>query len=153
MSWQCRLIEMVGTREVHFDPPPGGGICGKTLLVDVAGGEHDYDDLPVGTMFALPDGAHDGWPWYCAKEENLSDYYRQHNSGRRPLFVILPGRHLFLIDGKCCSDGKRYGGWMVSGVAPLITVSPSINIGDSYHGWLQNGVISDDCEGRRFDGM
>jgi len=47
--------------------------------------------------------------------------------------------------------GRHYGdGWIVTGREPLITLSPSINIVGSYHGWLRDGVISDDCEGRRF---
>jgi len=159
MSWQCKILEIVGTREVRWAPPEGGGKCGETQLLDAAGVGHAYDDLPPGTMFYVPespivecghDGDRWGWPWYWAKDDWLSDYYRQNNAGRRPLFVILPGRHLFLIDGKCWSDGKAYGGWGVTGEAPTITVTPSINIGGSYHGWLQGGVISDDCEGRRF---
>jgi len=162
MSWPCKLLEIVGTREVRWEAPPGGGASGETRLLDTEGFAHAYHDLPPGTMFHVPEspiieGTDDrspwGWPWYWAKDEWLSDYYRQHNAHRRPLMVILPGRHLFLLDGQCWSGEKRYGGWTVSGDAPLITVSPSINIGGSYHGWLQNGVISDDCEGRKFDAL
>ena len=159
MSWQCKLLDIVGTRLILWKAPEGGGRCGETRLLDAAGGEHSYDDLPPGTMFYVPAQPifecqdprwGNLWPWYWASDDWLSDCYRQHNAGRRPLFVILPGRHLFLIDGQCWSDGKRYGGWTVTGEAPNITVSPSINIGGSYHGWLKDGVISDDCEGRRF---
>lgn len=45
-------------------------------------------------------------------------------------------------------DGET---WTVNGDPPNISVSPSINAVGDYHGWLQNGVLSDDCEGRRFD--
>jgi hypothetical protein len=78
----------------------------------------------------------------------LSEYYWQNNADRRPLFVVLPNNDLFCIDGQCWSGGNHYGGWTVAGEAPNITVSPSINIGGSYHGFLQNGIISDDVEGR-----
>jgi hypothetical protein len=31
-----------------------------------------------------------------------------------------------------------------------VTLAPSVNIGGSYHGRIQGGVISEDVEGRRF---
>ena len=160
MTWQCNLLDIVGTRLVTWPAPAGGGISGETRLVDAVGTEHSYEALPAGTMFFVPQAptvvgdsepASHSWPWYWASDQWLSDYYREQNTGRRPLFVILPGRHLFLVDGKCWKDGKAYGGWTVTGDAPNITISPSINIGGNYHGWLQNGVISEDCEGRKFD--
>lgn len=153
MAWQCKFIEVLGARLVQWEPPPGGGKCGETRLLDAAGNEHRFDDLPVGTMFSVPESPERGWPWFLTTDDWLSDHYRQHNAGRRPLLVVLPGRHLFCVDGQCWSDGKRYGGWQVTGQAPNITVSPSINLGGLYHGWLRNGVISDDCEGRKFDEM
>lgn len=33
----------------------------------------------------------------------------------------------------------------------IITVRPSISYPDQYHGWLTDGVLSDDLEGRRYD--
>ena len=166
MPWQCKLLDIVGTVEVAWDPPEGGGKCGETLLLGKDGNEYSYDTFLPGTMFFLPkepiretrnQAAEEAfqrttpWPWYWATEDWLSDYYRQNNSHRQPLFVVLPGRHLFLVDGKCFKDGEKYGGWTVTGEAPLITVHPSINIGGMYHGWLQNGVLSEDCEGRTYD--
>lgn len=160
MSWPCKLISVIGTRLVHFEAPPGGGRCGKVLLIESSGELLEYDDLPIGTMFYSPekpviegeDPDYDGrgWPWWWAQDHYLSDFYKQNNSSRRPLFVILPSRILFVVDGKCWKDGVHYSGWSVSGVAPNITMAPSINIVGSYHGFLQNGVISDDCEGRKF---
>lgn len=150
MSWQCTLLEVVGTKHVEFERTDSG-ISGETRLVDKLGNAHSYSDLRVGTMFYVPSNAELGWPWYWASDFWLSDYYKQNNFHRRPLLIILPGRHLFSLDGKCWSEGRAYGGWTVTGVAPLITVSPSINIGGSYHGWLHAGILSDDCEGRKYD--
>lgn len=82
---------------------------------------------------------------------HLSDYYKANNSDRLPLFVILPGMVPFCIDGQCQSNGEFYGGWTVIGEPPLINVMPSINLGGTYHGFLQHGVISPDCEGRQYD--
>lgn len=33
---------------------------------------------------------------------------------------------------------------------PCTTVEPSINLHGIYHGFLQQGIITDDCEGRQF---
>lgn len=44
---------------------------------------------------------------------------------------------------------KRLPEWTRTGEPPNITVSPSINYMGFYHGWLCEGVLSDDCEGRQ----
>lgn len=154
MSWQCKLLDIVGTEMVTYDPPIGH-LAGETLLVDSSGIRYKLKDLAIGTMFYLPDNINIDsedtkfdWPWYMAKKYKISDYYFQNNFHRRPLFILLPQNTLFLIDGKCWSNGNHYGGWTVRGEAPNITVEPSINIGGIYHGWLKDGVLTDDCEGR-----
>lgn len=81
---------------------------------------------------------------------NLSDQYHAENSNRRPLVVILPGRNFFCVDSKCFNEKGLYGGWVVKGIPPKITVTPSINAVGRYHGFITNGIISDDCEGRKF---
>lgn len=129
MSWVCRLIEWSPTMT--------------------------WDDLKVGDMFwapLCPEDEHDlHWPFVLARRSRLSDYYKQHNDNRLPLMVVLPGRALFCVDGKCRNSQGFYGGWTVTGGPPDLTVSPSINLGGIYHGWLQNGIISDDVEGRTYD--
>ncbi len=75
------------------------------------------------------------------------EYWRDNAAKRPPLCVVLPSGDWFAVDGTA-SDNDH--GWTVTGNPPNITVSPSINAIGSYHGWLQNGVLSDDCEGRRF---
>jgi hypothetical protein len=80
------------------------------------------------------------------------NYARDHAGKRLPLMVRLPGVSDFSIDGMAWKDGQTYGdGWTVTGEAPLITVTPSINIVGSYHGHLQNGIITDEVEGRKYD--
>jgi len=128
-------------------------------LVDVELKHYNGADYPVGTMFYGPtqeeieaDSKREKFNgWFRLQALHLSEYYKANNSHRRPLFVILPDKILWCIDGCCWSNGEHYGGWTVTGEAPNITVQPSINIGGAYHGWLQNGVISDDCEGRKYD--
>lgn len=89
---------------------------------------------------------------------HLTDHYWDHNAVvRLPINVALPCRYstgdgiqVFCIDSKCHDSRGYYDGWTVSGEIPNITVHPSINIVGSYHGWLQNGVVSQDCEGRNY---
>jgi hypothetical protein len=52
------------------------------------------------------------------------------------------------------------GGWanlanhQIGGEGPTLTVAPSIQVsrreGVTYHGHIQNGVLTDDCDGRTF---
>lgn len=147
MSWQCKLLPVVGTKQVKFNPPKNGVIVEQTNLLLENGDIVDHRELEPGTMFYVPENADmDKWPWYLATPDNINDQYKD----ARPLFVVLPDNSLFLAHGKCWSGNKKYGGWTVTGEAPNITMHPSINIMGFYHGWLQNGVLSDDCEGRQF---
>lgn len=74
------------------------------------------------------------------------------HAGKRPLLVRLPGNVDFAVYGPTwMAGGPGPSGWRVDGEPPLLLISPSINIGGVYHGYLQNGVISDDCEGRKYD--
>lgn len=151
MPWNCELLDIVGSIHKRWKPKPGESICGRTYLIDSSGKEYSLDDLKIGYMFYLPENIEElEWPWYLAKDDYISDYYKTNNNNRKPLFVLLPGKNIFLLDGKCWSNGKHYGGWQVTGIAPNITVTPSINIGGSYHGFLVNGIIGDDVEGRVF---
>lgn len=54
------------------------------------------------------------------------------------LCVKLPSGHEWWIDGPA-TNGP---GWTRIGEAPRITANPSISA-PGYHGWLQNGVLSD----------
>jgi hypothetical protein len=40
-------------------------------------------------------------------------------------------------------------GWDITGEPPIITASPSIMC-EHYHGWLRDGVFSDDTDGRTY---
>lgn len=68
------------------------------------------------------------------------------------LWVLLPGRSLFCVDTAAYDEtrGHHGEGWKVTGTPPTITVTPSINCIGSYHGYIRDGVITDDCEGRTF---
>ena len=128
MTWNCTLVEYSG----------------------------DWTEHKVGDMFwgpTLEELKQDDPKWDYALRtyaSHLSDYYWANNSARPPLFVMLPGLIPFCVDGQTWSHGVHSGGWTVTGVAPDITVGPSINQ-PMYHGFIQGGVISDDVEGRHYN--
>lgn len=69
------------------------------------------------------------------------------------LWVTLPGVHghyPFCVHAPATVEGPDGAGWDVTGEAPNITVRPSIDVRGSYHGFITNGVIADDVEGRTY---
>jgi hypothetical protein len=108
-------------------------------------------DLKVGDMFYAPTNEEDWGHTIRFEMKHLGEFYYQNNVHRRPLFVILPGPAWFSIDGQARNAGVFHDAWTVAGEAPNITVTPSINLNGTYHGFLQNGIISDDVEGRKYD--
>lgn len=67
------------------------------------------------------------------------------------IWIVIPGldgkNHLFTPD-RMSSNGVS--GWEVTGELPNITLRPSIGAVE-YHGWVTDGVLSDDIEGRTYD--
>jgi hypothetical protein len=112
----------------------------------------DYDlvdrkDIKPGDMWYAP--------WYIEGGKRMNyltdEYARDWMDKRPPLVVRLPDGTSFMVDCRCTVDGVLQDhGWTVTGEPPNITVSPSINIIGYYHGWLQNGILSDDVEGRTY---
>lgn len=164
MPWTCRFIEKPALRDTP-DYYPGTVDFDKLVVGDMVWYHHQ--GVPCG------DEAH-------LRGMHLTAFYWTHHAKRRaPLICKLPGGIYFLIDGQCYSDtctrcgrerirrkGKDqqmcqcqgeytprgyYDGWTVEGRAPFITVKPSILYTDNYHGYLRNGVITDDIDGRKFD--
>lgn len=70
--------------------------------------------------------------------------------GQGCLCVMTPAG-MWPIDGPATGpDGdSRPGVWTRVGEPPAITVSPSINLPGRYHGFLRDGALTDDVEGRR----
>lgn len=88
--------------------------------------------------------AQPGDMWYIDRElDQLSQFYRDNNQHRKPIMVKLPSNDYFCIDAPCYSQERgSYGGWTVTGEAPNISVSPSINLVDRWHGFLTGGVLT-----------
>lgn len=96
------------------------------------GGAWPLADLPPGAMYDAP------WlpgPW--------------RGPDGRCLIVVLPTRAFWTIDGPASNAPGKLPGWDRTGTPPVITARPSIG-SDGYHGWLTDGVLSDDLEGRTY---
>jgi len=131
MPWQCRLVDIpaddIGLpRSPHS---PGTMYYGEPCMLDPS----------------------DPYGRFCLKTLLSNEYKRDWMATRRPLFVVLPNGEEFCVDfAQSQHRGQSGQGWTVTGTPPAITVSPSINCEGRFHGWLTGGVLSDDCEGRRF---
>lgn len=62
--------------------------------------------------------------------------------------VMLPAGLEWIIYSYASGTPKQK--WQVSGTPPNITVSPSISQVGYYHGFIKDGVITEDCDGRKF---
>lgn len=97
------------------------------------------------------------WPMDLDEIPGLSKslslrYYREHSATRAPLFVVMPDGSTFCVDSMAWTPERgHYGeGWTVTGTPPNLTLTPSINLTGRYHGYIRDGVITDDVEGRTF---
>jgi hypothetical protein len=146
MPWSCRFLEDPPLASFEYD--------GKTSFYV------DTKDLAVGDMWYARDDDGQIVSPERRRGMHLSDFYWQHNAARPPLMVLVPGQYttgpgkqLFSVDGKCYNAQRGYyDGWTVHGSPAAITITPSINIAGSYHGFIQNGMVTEDCEGRRYEG-
>lgn len=97
---------------------------------------------------SVPGNKTDGIPIGEVNAALLSPEFK--SSGRDYLiFIKLPG-----TDFGWCPDylyGGNDHGWSITGTIPNLSINPSINHEGIYHGWVQNGELSDDIEGRKYD--
>lgn len=77
--------------------------------------------------------------------ESFTDRYLAISHTRPPLIVVLPNGQWWCLDQRYYKHPQGYygDGWTWTGEPPRISVSPSINT-STYHGTLDNGVLSDD---------
>jgi hypothetical protein len=123
MPWKCKLIDKEQDRASGTQPKVGDMWFSPQMVE----GEHSQYYL----------------------DHILSDEYKRDWLGKRaPLWVVFPSGTWMCVDQQY--SGSSGAGWTVTGEAPDITVSPSINMVGVYHGFIQNGVITDDVEGRTF---
>lgn len=103
-----------------------------------------YKGAPNGTLYRLrelPPGA----IWRATWMEDIKDNPYAAPDGK-VWALMMPSGTEWLIYGPASGGGK----WVIQGDLPKITVSPSIHQIGSFHGFVHNGVITDDCEGKKF---
>ncbi len=128
----------------------------EPMICDHCGEFFTHRNLGVSfgakTIWNTEDGKlHPGDMYYdLMGEEHFPslEYKRDWEGKRKSLFVSLPDGVVWGID-QPASNSKNNSGWLVTGEAPNITARPSIAV-HNYHGWLTNGVLSDDLEGRTY---
>lgn len=126
MSWKLREVSFPFTdgKGVHQREP---GDCWRIPL------DHEYE-------------ARDGETYGEVWAHRLSPEFKA--SGRdHVLHIVLPGGGTWSPDFKASSSES---GWTVTGTFPALTASPSVNAEGSYHGWLRDGALTDDVEGRTY---
>lgn len=141
-------------RDEYKDDPrwPKACACGQVLhpegnwQVNV---HRLYEGALDGKLYPLrelPPGA----IWRCDWMEDIKDNPYAGPDGK-VWALMLPSGYEWLIYGPSSNGGK----WTVTGELPNITVSPSIaqQGGSVYHGFVQGGVITEDCDGRKFPGL
>lgn len=114
-----------------------------------------------GWCFPDPYGSRQGWM-------GLSKRYLEHDAAHRPPICVTVPMHGD-ESWEAAHPGQRRGTWfgidchptdkpdeawnveivdaLVHGTKPDITVTPSMHAVGIYHGWLTNGVLSDDLGG------
>lgn len=129
MPWKCFMVESI--RSTDWEPcETGTGRIQRSFYKLPDGREVGFSELPVGAM------------WW--NEQHPHSIRGVHG---RSLCVRLPGNVIWYMHHPGTNGCK----WTVTGDPPNVTASPSINFMGIYHGWVQNGVVTDDCEGRRFN--
>jgi len=85
------------------------------------------------------------WQWFLSPEFRASerDYV---------IVVRLPDGTDWVVDHASSRSlqEQRPQGWNVSGELPRISVTPSIHVIGRYHGFVTDGVLTDDLEGRSY---
>lgn len=109
-----------------------------TIYAGPDGQEYSIHHSQLGTAKAAPPGSMWEAPW-------LADFWHG-DDGRCYVLRLPPDNHDWTIDGPATSGG----GWTRTGEPPRITARPSI-LTPHYHGWLTDGVLSPDLEGRTYD--
>lgn len=126
--WKCFKVK--GIRRVRM------GRSGHQLLWKLPDGRWvRFDQLPVGAMWHTNDLPDD----YDAKKRYKGD--------KASICVVVPGKSIWHMH-HLGTDGTSK--WTVEGEIPNVTAKPSINFIGRYHGYVDEGYVSDDYEGREF---
>lgn len=71
------------------------------------------------------------------ERQQIGAMWKEHRyDGSIVWLISLPSNRVF------ASDTAERGGWTWTGTPPNVTIRPSINIPDGWHGFVTDGVIS-----------
>jgi hypothetical protein len=113
----------------------------KCKLVDRQAQVEQGEKPQPGDMWFLPKLVEADDDGFFSKHILSNEYKRDWLGKRPPICVCLPCGLWFNVDSQATDSGGQ--GWTVTGEAPNITVSPSINAVDEWHGWLRNGELTE----------
>lgn len=131
MTWKLRLVEFTDI---------------ETLEI----GDCFYTDIEKYKKIGPP--GYIPFPINFGRLDRMSPHYFNNNSHRLPIVVFMPSQTFFCLDALEFSKKAFHGsGWAVTGNIENLSVFPSININGCYHGFIQNGIITEDCEGRVYN--
>ena len=131
MPWICKLVDVGELKRRGESPKPGDMWYEPQIL--------EREDI---------------FEFY--KRNILSpEYLRDWSDKRPPICICLPDGSWWQIDsrfGEVVDGHRKPNGWTVTGQVPNLTATPSILIPgpNGYHGWLKEGVLTDDIEGRKY---
>ena len=129
MPWTCHLFDAVSWK----------------MFLTATNGHGDMGALRIGDMCLDPD--------WARHVDLLSPEYKRDWAGKRdPILVLLPGPPAplwFCVDMRAHDKQGNLlpNGWTVTGEAPRITVTPSIDTSSDlrpggWHGWIHDAVIT-----------
>lgn len=110
----------------------------------------DQKGSPDGKLYVLwesPIGAMWNAAWLTDSEDARALYA---GPDGKAWCLMMPGGVEWIVYGPSRNEGKNGPKWTVTGTPPIITAHPSIAIAKLFHGFVQNGVVSPDCEGRMY---
>lgn len=91
------------------------------------------------------------WPDRMGSHYHKIPHEPPDNPRRLPIVIVLPDKSRWCPDMRARSEHGQHGdGWEVKGPEGKWTIMPSIHVVGSYHGWVRDGMLTDDIEGHVF---
>lgn len=123
MSWSCYIVEIIECDPLILDPERPN--ISMTRMYRIPGTKEllSYQKLKIGAIYKTVEGI---------------------------ILVKLPGMSGYneWAMNRVTHEGYK---WTITGEIPTVTATPSINCVGIYHGFVTKGIVTDDCEGRKFD--
>lgn len=123
--------------------------CGYVFLPDdhwQVNEERLWKGCPDGKLYLLRDHP-PGATWICDWFPKEGPNGQWTGPDGNVWAVMMPAGMEWIIYSHASRSNQK---WAVTGTPPLIEVSPSIHQIGYYHGFIKGGVISDDCDGKKF---